>query len=263
MNEKKPSSIAEYREWLSKQRNCDLPRARSHYESVTIKIKADLEASQFWKDLIAELKEYDAQYSVSTGFPLQMRDQPKELLIKPFDSFLLKTYRKNVLLNRKWPTEPADGWILPNNWFGKINDIARTLIAVKYLDGVQFLVDKLKSFSLARAVDCQDVLEARTDGYYAAHVYTKHTCEIPGMTWDTGQIVVSCEIQITTQLQETIRRLLHKYYEQKRERPPKDSFDWQWNYKSDEFGANYLGHILHYVEGMIMEIREKQKKGNL
>ena len=35
---------------------------------------------------------------------------------------------------------------------------------------------------------------------------------------------------------------------------------WQWDYKSDEFSANYLGHILHYVEGMIVEIREKQKK---
>ena len=34
---------------------------------------------------------------------------------------------------------------------------------------------------------------------------------------------------------------------------------WQWNYKSDEFAANYLGHILHYVEGMIIEIRDKKR----
>ena len=27
-----------------------------------------------------------------------------------------------------------------------------------------------------------------------------------------------------------------------------------------EFAANYLGHVLHYVEGMIMDIREKQEK---
>jgi hypothetical protein len=263
MSEKKPSSVAEYREWLSKQQKCDLLRAKSHYESVTVKIKADLEASLFWQQLVAELKEFDGQYSVATGFPLQMGEAPKGLLIKPFDSFLLKTYRKNVLSNRKWPAEPEDGWVLPSNWFCRINDIVRTLIAVKYLDGVQFLVDKLKGFCSAKAVVCQDALEARPDGYYAAHVYTRHICEIPKVTWDTEKVEVSCEIQITTQLQETIRRLLHKYYEQKRERPAKDSVGWQWNYKSDEFSANYLGHILHYVEGMIMEIREKQKGGGL
>jgi hypothetical protein len=28
-------------------------------------------------------------------------------------------------------------------------------------------------------------------------------------------------------------------------------------YKSDEFAINYLGHILHYLEGTIVEIRDK------
>ncbi|GAI51334.1 unnamed protein product [marine sediment metagenome] len=54
--------------------------------------------------------------------------------------------------------------------------------------------------------------------------------------------------------------MLHKYYEETRKRLEKEDIKWQWNYKSDEFVANYLGHILHYVEGMIMEIREKQKE---
>lgn len=263
MNEKKPSSVGEYRVWLAKQHKCDLAKAKLHYDSVTSKIKTGLEASSFWRDLIAELKEFEGQYNVATGFQLQMTEPSRTILIKPFDSVLLKTYRKNVVLNRKWPTEPDGGWILPSNWFVRINDIARTMIIVKYLDGVQFLVDKFKSFCSLRAVECRDSLEARTDGYYACHVYTKHKIEIPKLTWDTELVNISCEIQITTQLQENIRRLLHNYYEQKRERPPSENAGWQWDYKSDEFGANYLGHILHYVEGMIMEIREKQKGRNL
>lgn len=68
------------------------------------------------------------------------------------------------------------------------------------------------------------------------------------------------EIQITTQLQEVIRSLLHKYYEDRRKGVEAEGTKWQWDYKSDEFVANYLGHILHYVEGMIMDIREKQRK---
>jgi hypothetical protein len=52
--------------------------------------------------------------------------------------------------------------------------------------------------------------------------------------------------------------LLHKYYEDKRKGIREEDIKWQWDYKSDELATNYLGHILHYVEGMIMEIREKQ-----
>ena len=47
---------------------------------------------------------------------------------------------------------------------------------------------------------------------------------------------------------------------EKRKRITKENVKWQWNYKGDEFTANYLGHILHYVEGMIMEIRDKQEE---
>lgn len=32
---------------------------------------------------------------------------------------------------------------------------------------------------------------------------------------------------------------------------------WQWQYRGDQFVPNYLGHILHYIEGMIMEVRER------
>ncbi len=33
---------------------------------------------------------------------------------------------------------------------------------------------------------------------------------------------------------------------------------WQWDYKCDEFLPNYLGHIIHYIEGMIMEVRDRK-----
>jgi hypothetical protein len=80
------------------------------------------------------------------------------------------------------------------------------------------------------------------------------------MSWDTQKVIVSVEIQITTQLQEVIRLLLHKYYSEKRKKGSIDKVKWQWNSSSEEFVANYLGHILHYVEGMILEIREKQRR---
>lgn len=107
---------------------------------------------------------------------------------------------------------------------------------------------------------CEVSYKAREEGYYAAHFYTKQAFEVPKIDWDTKEIDFSIEIQITTQLQEVIRKLLHKYYERKRKMGVKPVEKWQWDYTCEEFSTNYLGHILHYVEGMILEIREKQRK---
>jgi len=122
------------------------------------------------------------------------------------------------------------------------------------------MINRIRGLCEQRSLPCQSYLEAREEGYYAAHVYIARNFEVPKVDWDTEIVKVSVEIQISTQLQEVIRRLLHKYYEERRRQIRKDDMKWQWNYRSDEFVANYLGHILHYIEGMIMEIRERQKK---
>lgn len=56
--------------------------------------------------------------------------------------------------------------------------------------------------------------------------------------------------------------MLHTYYEEQRRKGKRED-KWQWDYNSEEFSANYLGHILHYVEGMIMEVREKQERSEI
>jgi hypothetical protein len=145
------------------------------------------------------------------------------LHIKPWNSFFLKTYRKNVIENKLWPAAPQEGWILPNTWFSKINDIVRTMVVVKYLDGVEFLVNKVKSHFEERSADCKVSFEARTEGYYAAHLLTRHNFEIPRFDWDTERVDVWIEIHVVTQLQEVIRRLTHKYYEHRRVTESRDT----------------------------------------
>lgn len=265
MNKVKPKNIVEYKDWLKNEFKIEISdRTRSHYQSVTNKIKNDFEKSVFWKGLLENLKKYDNEYLTKTGYNLLIANFMPELYIKSFDSFLLKTFRKNILENENWvseQSEPKGGWILPKNWYFRTNDVIRTLFVVKYLDGVEFMISKIKTSCKQHSAGCEVFLEAREEGYYAAHLYTKQHFEVPRVDWDTEKIDISIEIQITTQLQEVIRRLLHKYYEYSRKKIKKeDDMKWQWNYNSDEFVANYLGHILHYVEGMIMEIRKKQKE---
>lgn len=262
MSSKKPKDIDEYREWLREKHEVDISdRVHTRYESVTTIIKVNFEQSDLWKQLTGNLREYNDEYLLETGYPLLTPRFEPELYIKPFESFLLKTFRKNVVENKCWPDEPQSGWILPSNWYAKISDIIRTLFVVKYLDGVEFMISKIEHLCEQHSMGCKVFLEAREEGYYAAHLYAKREFEIPRVDWDTERVDVSIEIQITTQLQEVIRRLLHRYYQARRREPRKEDMKWQWDYKSDEFVANYLGHILHYVEGMIMEIREKQKEG--
>src|SRR4030042_761655 len=122
MNSKKPQNIGEYKKWLKDEHGIEISdRAQTHYDSVTSKIGRDLEKSDFWMQLTENVREYDGEYYLEKkAYHLLTSESMPELLIKPFDSFVLKTFRKNILENKRWPDDPEDGWILPNNWYTKI-----------------------------------------------------------------------------------------------------------------------------------------------
>lgn len=255
----KPESLGDYKKWLMKEHKVDVsPRYANYYQSAIRTIRKHFEDSIFWGSLTENLKELGNQYLIETKYPLFASDKVPELTEKPFDSFLLKTYRKNVLNNSSWPSPPDSGWLLPDNWFISIEDLVRTCFTVKYLDGVTFFLEKLDTICSDNDLECKVEFEAKEEGYYAAHAAVSFECHIPDIKWDTKKIKVMIELQVTTQLQEVIQTLLHKYYETHRKLPTEQHEKWQWNYMSDEFATNYLGHILHYVEGMIMGVRTRQ-----
>lgn len=260
MIEQKPETVEQYKKWLKDELKTNITnRHKTHYDSVTKNVRTDFENSDFWTELIKNLKEYNDEYHIKNKYDLIPFDFKPEVLIKEYDRFFQKIFRKNILDRENWSTEPDSGWILPDNWFTKINDSIRTEIVVKYLDGIEFIKDKIESLCKKYRQDCETTFEARLEGYYAFHINTSQMFEIPKMNYDTEIVKIPIEIQITTQLQEVIRKLLHKYYKEKRKQIEKNSKDWMWDYECDEFATNYLGHILHYVEGMIMEVRKKQE----
>jgi hypothetical protein len=261
MGNKKPKTISEYQRWLKEVHDSDVAEIhKNHYEHVASKINYDFAKSKIWRDIKKNLKEFNDEYLLGTGYDLLLSTSMPELDIKSYKSFFLKTFRKNVIENDRWPEEPEEGWYLPSNWYSKINDIVRTCFVTKYLDGVEFTIDKINFLCSQHNLDSIISYEAREEGYYAAHLNILHEFEILKIPFGTEKTFISIELQITTQLQEVIRRLLHKYYEERRKKAREETQKWQWLYKSEEFSANYLGHILHYVEGMIVDIREKQRK---
>jgi len=255
--------LEQYERWLKESLGIEITEGiKKQYEYITERMKYDFEKSAFWKSLMRDLLNIHEEYKANTNGYNLFNDPSKEpeIKTKAFDSFLLKTYRKNVLENDNWPEAPEGGWIIPENWMLRTNDVIRTRFIVKYIDGVSFLVDQISTQCKQYALKCKVDLEAKEEGYYAAHIYAYSSFEIlrlDAASWETEIITIPVEIQITTELQENIVNLLHKYYEDNRKKI-KSKEKWQWNYKSEEFSANYLGHILHYLEGMIVGIRDKE-----
>jgi hypothetical protein len=254
--------VDEYRTWLKKRLSVEITaRTSTYYESVLNAAAAQIRHSHFWVNLGQQLQEIDDAYWLKTDYKLFATSDTPLLQTKPFASAISKSFRKNVLLNKNWPDPPQEGWIVPENWFLRLNDLIRTLFIVKYADGVQYLVERITETANGTGDSCKSFYEARDEGYYAAHVYLRQPCEVPRISWDTETINLSFEIQVTTQLQEVIRRLLHKYYESSRESRRSD-FPWQWDFGKDEFFANNLGHVLHYIEGTIVDLRKRQGESN-
>jgi len=256
----RPSDPTSYKRWLEGTHEVDVGTPlKTRYEAVVAKARADFAGSALWQRITTSMADLDGEYRLQASYPLFLAPGAPQVFGKSFDSFLLKTYRRNVLENESWPEPPPGGWLLPDAWFSQLKDLVRTSFVVKYLDGVQFLAERLEGICSELGLESELSFEARMEGHYAAHLCVRDDFQIPGEKWDTKTIPMTVEIQITTQLQEAIHRLLHNYYEARRMQPEQEKSDWQWQYESDEFVANYLGHILHYVEGMIMEVRTRQQ----
>jgi len=232
----------------------------SHYNAAAAQMKEQLEKSSFWELVCKKIIEFNDEYYGEYGTELLKDKKAPSIDVKPGDSFIEKIYRENVVDNQDFPGEPRAGWVVPANWFERIDDILRTTIVVRYLDGIEYIATRLENLCSDKAVlkdRCKYL--AKIEGYYAAHLYFNMEFEIPGMEWKTEKIVSPIEVQITTQVKEVIKELIHPYYEEQRVKRYSEEDMWQWRYESPEFVRNYLGHIIHYVEGMMVGIRRRNK----
>jgi hypothetical protein len=255
-------SLSDYPIWLKNQHGVDTASLSAvYYDSVTQRMKHQFETGAFWRGWAAAFSELNDEYVIhSKGYPLWTGPNLPAVLIKPHRSFIEKTYRHNIVQNTNWPDAPPSGWALPTNWYSMVNDVVRATAVVKYLDGVTFLTERLRILCEGHGEKCDVAMEARAEGYYAAHLYIHYSCEIPKENWDTRRVRSRMELQLTTQLKDVITQLTHKFYERKRIKIENSKEKWQWDYQSDEFAANYLGHMLHYLDGMIMALREREEK---
>ena len=259
----KPKNIEGFKRWYGDKFKKIDQSTINYYDSVTNKMKLQIENSDFWNGILLEIKEMSDEYLLKTKYEFVSNSiEVPKLLIKPFESYIDKIYRKNVVNNDNWPEAPDGDWYLIDKSFNRINDIIRSSFVVKYLDGVELLANRLAAHGKETGNNVVTTLEAREHGYYAAHLDISFQLDIPMINWETETLPCSIELQLTTQLQEVLKKLTHTYYETTRTSLEENNGDkkWQWNYRSEEFTANYLGHILHYLEGMILETRDRRQE---
>ena len=159
------------------------------------------------------LPEFETRYSLQTGYGLLTVPERPRLLTKDWDSFLAKTYRRNILRNDHFPGPPAEGWLLPPEWFSVIKDLVRTTFVVKYMDGVHELGLAIEDLAREAGLGCESTLEATAAGYFAGHVVVTSDFGVPSVGWQVDRRPVSVELQVTTQVQEVLRSLIHLNYE--------------------------------------------------
>ena len=189
-----------------------------------------------------------------------MPSEPLDLYEKPFASAFEKAYRIDCLGNDDWP-DPPDGrraWLQPSNYQATLNDLVRTTIYVRFMDGAPFLAERLAETTREHGV--MSSIEYRSDatGYYAIHLSVALEAYVTGIGWEAELVNFDVEIQIATMTQWVLRTLSHDLYARQRVSRPDDD-QWQWQPSGEPFQTSYLGHLLHYADGMMVELRKQSE----
>ena len=255
-----PRSEPDYIEWAKSTLNIDFKsdRTRLQYKQTAAYAQNSLQEHQFFKGLDTFIKECGIQYTSSTRSPLLMTEAPVTFYQKTYDSAINKSFRQNCVLNKKFPEPPnSDGWVTPANWFSRFNDILRTTIVCKYIDGPKMLAESLQKHATAHKLKSRLYSQQSDDGHYAYHFYIFMPLDLVLENGDVKKIDIQVEIQLTTQLQEVLREMTHRFYENTRiVRREKDATAWKWEHQSSRFRTSYLSHTLHLLEAIIVELRD-------
>lgn len=181
-----------------------------------------------------------------------------QLLAKPYASMLTKVYRINCLHNLAYPAPPRRGLIEHATIYSHVqmNDLLRTRLICKYMDGPKFVAEALARFCASRELEFRSYPMHSDTGYHAWHCYIRNPIDI-AIGGDVESREMWMELQVTTQLAEIITVLTHGLYETSRVRSPASSGDeWRWDPRTQRFRSAYLGHTLHLLEGIIQTFRD-------
>ncbi len=257
----RPATLDEYRDWARATLDVDydLARIKARYETNIQTALNTIQKSSFWLTLPALLDQHKTEQEARTGAAMLM-SQEINLEAKPYSSSIDKSFRHNILWNKRFPEEPKDGWATPDSWYKLFDDLIRSTIVCKFIDGPGIIATALSEHATQTGLDCDYSPRANERGYYAFHHYTKFPMKLADADFNPRPVDLTLELQLTTQLQEVLRELTHPLYERARlTSEPRDD-KWKWEYENPKFQTSYLGHTLHLIEAIIIQVRDAANK---
>jgi hypothetical protein len=261
----KPEFGPRYFEWLEETWHGDLRELREgRYLHQQADLRQAFESSDYWREVSMRLDDWAETYRQDTKAALfQSPPTLPKLALKPWPSFLSRTWRENVSTNENWPEPPDGGWWLPDNWLERAWDVVRTRLVVRYMDGVRMLASRLVECAEAHPFElpARYEPEAKQNGYYAFHVYVRQPFAVveEDTPLECDSKLERCseiEIQVMTQLAEVISELTHTYYENARLDAP-GGMPPLWDEDIDEAQAFALSHQSSAIELQMMSLRAR------
>ena len=214
----------------------------------------EVSVGPYWTDAGKNLDQWRTEYNAKYGSQLLARPGLPLFSSKPEASIREKLFRycKN---NSKYiakaisKSSPA----LP-----RLGDLVRTRVSCQYIDGVEFLGERM--YRLAETMGLQPKIkrEGRIEGYFAQHLIIEHDV-IFRFAGGTTLAKVRCEIQIATQMATHMWTSVHDIYEASRSAGDNPEL-WQWKPDDPRFISNQLGHMIHLADGLLVQLRKSSKK---
>lgn len=228
-----------------------IPGFWKQLEDNSLQWAKDIFVGPFWGEANRRLPHWRSEYGAKTGSELLVHRELPAFVSKPPDSILDKLLRhhKKQDLHEIIPTQ---GPPVPT-----IGDIVRTRIKCQYIDGVEFLANKLQLLGEELRVEPDRQRQGKIEGYFAQHINIRH--EVNYREAGHGTLIkISCEIQIASSMASQMWQTSHPLYEIVRS---DDSLpnDWQWKPDDPRFLSNQLGHMIHLADGLLVQLRDLKK----
>ena len=223
--------------WKGLEQNC-----AQWAEEVTV--------SQLWKSAESSLPAWRTSFNSEYGGGLLSQPGLPSFVGKMADrieeKIAIRCAGDRSLIEELYPTDC--------NGVPRLNDLVRTRIRCRFVEGVEFLANKLVEHLRNHSVEPERSREGRIQGYFAQHITFPYSL-VYRVGGATSVAVVNVEVQVATELSSRVWEATHSIYEDSRSGKD-DPAEWQWNPRDPRYVSRQLGHTIHLADGLLSQLRD-------
>jgi ppGpp synthetase/RelA/SpoT-type nucleotidyltranferase len=217
----------------------------------------EISVGPYWTEAKTRLDQWRTEYRSDADADLLPAPGLPDFVSKAEKSIRDKVFRdckdRPALLEEIFPVE---GPAVP-----RLNDLVRTRVACRYIDGVEFLASKLASLGQEMGLAAERHRRGSIEGYFAQHITLRQPV-IYRLAGAEELTDVKCEIQVASEMATHMWDASHPLYESIRS-VNADPEDWQWKPDSPRFISHQLGHMIHLADGLLVQLRRSIDRGKV